>query len=145
MLKKEITYTDFNDEKATDTVYFNITKSEAIELEVGHKEGLDDFIKNVIKTEDRQALISEFKRIILLAYGQKSPDGKRFIKTDQLREEFSQTAAFDALFIELASQDDAAATFIKGVLPKDMQEEIARQEKLSPPDTSQLPRATPND
>lgn len=133
MLKRDITYTDYNDEKVTDTFYFNITKSEVIELEVGHKGGLEEFIKKVIRTEDHQGLIAEFKRIILLAYGERSDDGKRFIKTQELKNEFAQTAAFDALFMELATSDGAAADFIKGVLPSDMKAEIEAAAPLPQP------------
>ena len=69
-----------------------------------------------------------------MAYGIKSDDGKRFMKSDQLREEFSQTAAYDALFMELATNDDAAATFIKGVVPKDFLKEMEKvQNKFLPP------------
>jgi hypothetical protein len=135
MLKRDIKYTDFDGAEQTETFYFNLSKSEVVELEVGRKGGLEEFIKKVIKTEDHGALVSEFKRIVLLAYGVKSDDGKRFIKSDQLREEFSQTAAFDSLFMELATSDSAATTFIQGILPKDMQDEIARLEAsaLPPP------------
>ena len=80
MLKREIKYTDFDGNEVTDTFYFNITKSEIVELEVGYTGGMEGFIKNIVNAEDNKALVAEFKRIILLAYGQKSPDGKRFIK-----------------------------------------------------------------
>jgi len=133
MLKREIKYRDFDDNEVTDTFYFNITKSEVVELEVGHKGGMEEWIKKVTKTEDHQALIAEFKRIILLSYGQKSEDGKRFIKTAEMREEFSQTAAFDALFIELATDETAAANFIKGILPADVRGQVEAATQLAPP------------
>jgi hypothetical protein len=128
MLKREITYEDFNGEKATDTFYFNLTKTEIITLEVSYEGGLEAALKRIVATNDSKNLIAEFKRIILLAYGVKSEDGKRFIKNDQLREEFSQTAAYDALFMELATNDEAAAVFIKGIIPKDMEKEVAKSE-----------------
>ncbi len=132
MLKRDITYLDFNDEEVTDTFYFNITKSEIIELEVEYKEGLDATIKRIIETKDNKSLIAEFKRLILLAYGEKSADGKRFIKSDESREAFSQTGAYDSLFMELATQDDKAAEFIKGVLPKDISAEIDKMPLPAP-------------
>jgi hypothetical protein len=128
MLKREITYEDFNGEKATDTYYFNLTKTEIITLEVSYEGGLEAALKRIVDTKDSKNLIAEFKRIILLAYGVKSEDGKRFIKSDQLRDEFSQTAAYDALFMELATNDEAAAVFIKGIIPKDMAQEAAKSE-----------------
>jgi hypothetical protein len=124
MLKRDITYEDYDGEKITETFYFNLTKSEIIELEVAYDGGLQAAMLRIVKTNDRKNLVAEFKRIILLSYGKKSEDGKRFIKNDELREEFSQTAAFDALFMELATNDDAAAAFLKGVVPKEFSQEM---------------------
>lgn len=124
MLKKEIKYEDFNGDEVTEVFYFNISKNELIELEVEYKDGLADALQRIIKSDDRQRIIKEFKRIILFAYGEKSADGKRFVKNDQVREDFSHTAAYQALFMELATQADAAATFLKGVLPKDLGVEV---------------------
>lgn len=137
MLKRAIKYTDFDGNPGEDTEYFNLTKSEIVELEVETKEGLAETLARIVKIEDRTALIAEFKRLILAAYGRKSPDGKRFIKSDELRTEFSQTAAYDALFIELATDIDAAATFLKGILPSDVAAEAERIEK------AQMPLAPP--
>ncbi len=120
MLKREIAYEDFNGNQVTDIFYFNISKTELIELEVEYQEGFGAMIQKIIDAKDNKALIKQFKEIILLAYGQKSDDGKRFVKSDQLREEFSQTAAFNTLFIEFATDDKAAAIFLKSVLPRDM-------------------------
>lgn len=137
MLKRDITYEDFNGDKVTDTYYFNLTRSEIIELEVGYKGGLEQALKRIIAAQDNKQLFAEFKRIVLLAYGEKSDDGKRFIKTPELREAFSQTAAYDALFMELATNDDAAATFIKGVIPRDMSEPQVQDKPTSPPPSPQ--------
>lgn len=120
MLTREISYTDFNGEKVVEKFYFNISKPELVEMEVEHKEGLGQKIQNIIDAKDYKQLIRMFKEIILAAYGQKSDDGKRFIKNDQLREEFVQTAAYHVLFMELAGDASSAAEFLKGVLPKDM-------------------------
>lgn len=127
MLKREITYLDFNDEETTEVFYFNISKPELIELDVETTQGMGATINKIVEAKDNGALIREFKRIILLAYGQKSEDGKRFIKNDQLREEFSQTAAYQSLFMELATEDEAAVTFLTGVLPKDLSAQVEKQ------------------
>ena len=129
MFKRPITYEDFNGDTATEEFYFNLTKSEIVELEVGYDGGLEATIQRIIKAQDNKALLNEFKKLVLLSYGVKSDDGKRFIKNDELREAFSQTAAYDALFIELATNDDSAATFIKGIVPKEFAKEIERVEK----------------
>lgn len=124
MLKREITYEDFNGNQVTDVFYFNISKPELIDMEVSQKQGFSAWINKIIDDKDHKTLMQTFKEIVLLAYGEKSDDGKRFIKSDQLRLEFSQTAAYNVLFMELATNDGAAATFLKGVLPKDMVGEI---------------------
>lgn len=126
MLKKTIKYTDFNGEEQEDIEYFNLTKTELIELEVNYEGGLAGFAQRIIDTKDRKVLVEEFKRLILLAYGRKSEDGKRFVKSEAMREEFSQSAAFDALFTEFAENDDSAAVFFNGIVPKDMAEQVAK-------------------
>ncbi len=133
MLKREITYEDFNGNKQTDVFYFNISKPDLIDLEVEYEDGFGAMIEKIVETKDRKTLIKIFKEIVLLAYGQKSEDGKRFVKSDELRVEFSQTAAYSVLFVELATDDDAAATFLKGVLPKDIAAEF---DKALPPTPS---------
>lgn len=133
MLKREINYEDYNGNQVTGIFYFNISQVELIKLEVEYEQGFGAMIQNVIDTNDKKTLIKQFQDIVLLAYGQKSEDGKRFIKSDKLREEFSQTAAYNVLFMELATDDGAAATFIKGVIPKNMTAEFDKAVKTSPP------------
>lgn len=136
MLKRNITYEDFDGNECTDVFYFNISKPELVDIEVGHEGGFESMIRRIEESKDNQALVNEFKRLVLLSYGQKSEDGKRFIKNDQLREEFLQTAAYNSLFMELAINDGAAAEFIKGILPKDMVNEIntgVQDKPIGPP------------
>lgn len=125
MLKRSITFEDFNGDQATDVFYFNISKPELVEMEVEYdNKGFATFIQRIIDTKDNKILIKLFKEIVLKAYGVKSEDGKRFIKSEELRLEFSQTAAYNALFMELATNDGAAVDFLKGALPRDMSPEI---------------------
>ena len=130
MLKRDITYEDFNGDMITEAFYFNLTRTEIIELEVGYDGGLEAALKRIVAAENKQQLVTEFKKLVLLSYGVKSEDGKRFIKNDRLREEFSQTPAFDILFMDLATNDDAAAVFVKGILPKEMAKEIEKAEVI---------------
>lgn len=141
MLKREIKYEDFDGVEQVDTVYFNLTKSELIEMEVSYENGLEAAIKRITETQDRAGLIAEFKKIILAAYGVKSEDGKRFIKTPELREEFTQSLAYDSLFMELATNDDAAADFIKGIMPREVAAQIStlENETPTPPKKNTLP------
>lgn len=120
MLKREITFTDFNDKEVTETYYFNLSKAELLEMESEYDGGLSGLLQKIIDTGDAKSMVQHFKKIVLQSYGQKSPDGKRFIKSDQLREEFEQTPAYDVLFMELASDDKKAAIFINGIMPKDL-------------------------
>jgi hypothetical protein len=143
MLKREITYETFDGEVLTEIFYFNISKPELVDLEVEYKEGLSNLLQKIVKAEDGKALVEHFKRIILLAYGEKSEDGKRFIKNDKLREEFSQSAAYNALFMELATDENAAATFIKGVIPKDMTQELDTKTVELPKDAPETPTPPP--
>ena len=120
MLKETVTYEDFNGEKRTEEFHFHLTKAEVTELEVSEKEGLANTIETIIAEKDFGNLVRIFKKLILISYGKKSPDGRRFIKTDELRREFSQTAAFSEIFMKLATDSDAAKTFVNGIMPKDL-------------------------
>lgn len=120
MLKKTITYTDYNGTERTEDHYFNLTKAELMEMEMGTAGGLAEMIQRIVSAQDAPAIIKIFKELILSAYGQKSPDGKRFIKSAELREEFSQTEAYSQLFMELATDADAAAKFVNGIIPNDI-------------------------
>lgn len=120
MLKKTMTYTDYNGVERTEDHYFNLTKAELMEMEMSTTGGLAEMIQRIVAAQDAPAIIKIFKDLILSAYGQKSPDGKRFIKTQELRDEFAQTEAYSQLFMELATDADAAAKFIAGIIPKDI-------------------------
>lgn len=126
MLKKTITYVDYNDVERTEDYYFNLSKAELMEMELGIAGGLSETIDKIIKTKDTPSLVKTFKELVLKAYGVKSPDGKRFIKSDELREEFSQTEAYSQLFMELATNAEAAAAFVNGIIPADLAKETAK-------------------
>lgn len=119
MLKKTITYTDYNGTERTEDKYFNLSKAEIMEMEMSTAGGLAEMIQNIVKAQDAPAIMKIFKDIILKSYGEKSPDGKRFIKSEELSTEFAQTEAYSVLFIELATDADKAAEFINGIIPSD--------------------------
>jgi hypothetical protein len=118
MLKKTMTYTDFDGNSRTEDFYFNITKAEALTMEMGTTGGLRKMLEKIVAEQDTKRIIESFKDIILRAYGEKSPDGKRFIKSEELTRAFEQTEAFSDLFMELAFNAEAAATFVNGIVPK---------------------------
>ena len=128
MLKKTMTYVDYNGNERTEDFYFNLTEAEIMEMEMGTAGGLSEMIQNIVKAQDVPAIIKIFKGLVLNAYGQKSLDGKRFIKTQELKEEFAQTEAYSQLFMELATDADAAAKFVNGIVPAKL-EEAAKAEQ----------------
>lgn len=125
MLKKTITYTDYNGAERTEDFYFNLTKAEIMEMEMSTSGGLAEMIQRIVAAQDAPAIIKIFKDLVLKAYGEKSLDGKRFIKNDELREGFAQTEAYSQLFMELATDADKAAEFINKVVPADMAQKAA--------------------
>lgn len=120
MLKKTITYTDYNDNERTEDFFFNFTPAELTEYQFKFPGGIEKKLKDIIDANDIKSILEIFKEIILLSYGVKSDDGKRFIKNDQLREEFSQCPAYSILYMELLD-DEKAADFVNGIVPKDNQ------------------------
>lgn len=125
MLKKTIKYTDYNGVEREENFLFHLTKAELMEMEMGTTGGLAEMIQQIINSNDAPAIIKVFKDIILKAYGEKSADGKRFMKISDagipLSIGFSQTEAYSQLFMELATDSDAAANFIKGIMPGDIE------------------------
>lgn len=134
MLKKTITYTDYNNVERTETFYFNLSKSEITEMQLSYAGGYTETVQAIVAAKDTPSLIRIFKDLILRSYGVKSDDGRRFIKSEQLSTEFSQTEAYNQLFMELATDDIAAANFVKGIVPADVAEaaEKAENELLAP-------------
>lgn len=130
MLKKTITYTDYNGSERTEDFYFNLNKAEIMEMEMSTTGGLAEMIKKIVAAQDAPSIIKIFKDLILKAYGEKSADGKRFMKVDvngnKLCNDFEQTEAFSILFMELATDADAAAAFVNGIVPADMAKKIAK-------------------
>lgn len=129
MIKKTMTYIDFNGVERTEDLYFNLTTSEVMEMEMSTKGGLAESIQRIISAQDQPAIIKIFKDLIVRSYGVKSPDGKRFIKNQEVIDEFVQSQAFSDLFMELATDADKAAEFINGVVPADMAKQIEAENK----------------
>lgn len=129
MLKKTITYTDYNGSERTEDFYFNLTKAEIMEMEMSTTGGLAEMINRIVSAQDAPAIIKIFKELVLKAYGIKSPDGKRFMKSDEISDSFAQTEAYSILFMELATDADAASAFVNGIVPADMSKQLAAQSK----------------
>lgn len=132
MLKKTIAYVDYDGNDREEDFYFNLSKAELTELQLSTSGGLQKMIENIIKTKDIPRIIEIFKKIIMASYGIKSPDGRRFIKSKEITDEFVQTEAYSILFMELSTDADAAANFIAGVIPADLKKEFEEAQKNDP-------------
>lgn len=125
MLTKTIKYTDYNGVEREEKFLFNLSKAELMEMEMGVSGGMTETMKKIIEIQDTPSLIKIFKDLILKSYGEKSADGKRFLKLDEngkpLSTQFSQTEAYSELFMELATNTKSAIEFIKGIIPNDIE------------------------
>lgn len=131
MFKKTVTYVDYNGVERKEDFYFNLTKAELMEMEMGTTGGYAEMVQKIIDAKDAPSIIRIFKELVLKAYGVKSDDGKRFIKNKELSDAFSQTEAYSQIFMELATNDVAAAEFVNGVVPSDLAKQIAEQSKTT--------------
>ena len=139
MLKKTIAYTDYNGVERKEDFYFNLSKAEIMEMEMSTSGGLTEMISKIVAAQDTPAIIKLFKDLVLRAYGEKSLDGKRFVKIDEngipLSRAFSQTEAYSVLFMELATDAEAASEFVNGIVPADVSKaakEEAKNQNLLP-------------
>lgn len=128
MLKKTITYKDYNGEERTEDFYFDLNQAEITEMEMSEDGGLSNMIQKIVGAKDMPSLIKLFKGLILKAYGVKSADGRRFIKSEELSKEFTQTPAYSILFMELATNEQAASDFVNCIIP---QEVTAKSKELA--------------
>lgn len=122
MLTKAITYVDYNGNKKTKNFYFNLTKTELAKMELKSKAGLEETIKAMINEDDREKIIDMFESLVLGAIGEKSADGERFEKSEEITNAFKQHPAYDILFMELISSSKAMADFINAVVPAEISE-----------------------
>ena len=118
MLKKTVTYTDYNGVERTEDFYFNLTRSELMEMHLTTEGGMDEKINSIIKAKSQPELEKLFKEILLKSYGKKSPDGRLFMKNDEILAEFEASPVYDELYMKLFTDENAAADFVNGVIPQ---------------------------
>lgn len=118
MLKKTITYVDYEGKTRTEDFYFNLTKTEVIKMENSEVGGLTKLLGKIVQAEDQPNIIKYFDIFVSNAYGEKSADGRRFIKGKELSEAFFQTPAYDILFQEITTNAKAAAEFVNAIIPQ---------------------------
>lgn len=125
MLRREVKFVDFDGEEKTNVYYFHMTKAEILEFNLSYNGGLAGLLEDISKERDLSKLVEYFKKIILASYGERDASG-RFYKNAQIRDAFQCTEAYSALFMELATDDKAAVEFINGIVPKDIQNALAK-------------------
>ena len=124
MYKIREKYEDYDGNERVEEFYFNLTKAEITDMELTTEGGMSAMLNRIIAAKDTSKLIAVFKDLILRSYGQKSPDGRRFIKSDELTKEFTETPAYSQIYLRLATDDKAATEFVNNVIPKDLQKEV---------------------
>ena len=129
MIKKTVTYTDYNGVERTENFYFNLSKAEVMEMEMSTEGGMAESIQKVVDAKDAPAIIRVFKDLVLKAYGVKSDDGRRFMKMKpdgtRYADDFKETEAYSQIFMELATDADEAAKFVNGIVPADLAQKAA--------------------
>lgn len=127
MLKKTITYTDYNGVTRKEDFYFNLSQAEIAEMQLTTPGGMSEMLNRIVDAREDTELIKIFKDLIFKSYGEKSPDGKYFNKSEELSKAFSQTEAYSVLFMDLATDANKASDFVKGILPEDLQNRLNEQ------------------
>lgn len=120
MIKKRIKYKDFDGVEREEDFYFNLTKTELVKWNYSESGGLEEAVKKIIDTKDAKELLKIYDKIITMSYGVKSPDGKKFVKSEEIANDFKDTNAYDVMFIEYLSHPESFNAFIDGIMPKDI-------------------------
>ena len=126
MIKKTVTYTDYNGEQRTETFYFHYTEAEILDMEMSEEGSFADRIQRIIDAKDKTALMKLIKKFVIDAYGVKSEDGKRFMKNNELKTAFLECPAYSDIFMEMVTNDEIAAEFVNGVIPSTMKDRVAK-------------------
>lgn len=124
MLKKTLTYTDYNGTERTESYYFHFNEAEILDMEMSVEGGFAERVQRIVDAKDQTSLLKVIKKFVIDAYGVKSEDGKRFIKNDAVRAEFVESPAYSAIFMELITNDVLAAEFVNGVVPDSMKDKL---------------------
>jgi hypothetical protein len=145
MLKKTITYEDFNGDMVTEDHHFHLSKADLVELEMSRPGGLSAYLQNIVNSEDGVMIMKEFKELLLKSYGIRTPDGKRFLKNDEIRDGFASSEAYSAVFMELIMDAEAASAFVNGIVPSSLNADMAKLEAKkatveAPPTPPKKPR-----
>lgn len=139
MLKKSITFEDFNGVSHTKDFYFNLTKADLAVLEIQEKEGLVAMLQDIIQSDDRKKMIGVVKSLITMSYGIKSSDGMKHEKSADISRDFEATNAYSELFFELCTDADENLKFVVGILPQELRGKISAEDIKKQMDTVNFP------
>lgn len=132
MIKKPITYTDFNGVERTEDFYFHMSKAELFKLEVtAEGNSLHEYLQKVVAANSGKKIMEVFELILESAYGVRSEDGKRFMKSEEIFKDFKETNAYSEFFFELVTDAEKAAEFISGLIPSDIREKVSPEDILA--------------
>ena len=124
MIKKTITYTDYDDNTRTEDFYFNLSRAEVVEMAASDGGDLGTILKNIAETRDITGIIKYMKTIIEKSYGVKSLDGKRFNKSEEITNAFLQSEAYSELYMGFLANPNEFVDFVNGILPKDLNKTV---------------------
>lgn len=125
MIKKTVTYKDLNGKERTETFYFHYFESEIMDMEMSEEGGLAERIQRIIDAKDQASLLKVIKKFVIDAYGVKSDDGRRFNKSQEVKDAFVECPAYSKIYMELLTNDELAAEFVNKVVPEDMAAQLA--------------------
>lgn len=127
MLKKTVKFKNYDDVEITKDLYFNLRKDELISMQFEENGGLDKLLTKMQNEKDSKEIMKMFEKILKASYGEKSPDGNEFIKSEEVWNRFKSSNAYEVLFMELVSDANKLSQFIESVIPKFTQ---AEQDKI---------------
>ena len=120
MYTRTVTYTDWNGMERTEEFRFNLTKAELMEMQYEQEGGMREYLQRIIDSKNQKEIMRLFKDLVLKAYGEKSDDGRLFVKNDQIRERFASTPVYSEIFMELSTDANKASEFVNGIMPADI-------------------------
>lgn len=152
MYCKTITFTDYDGNKHTEDYYFNLSKAELLEMEMERDGGMVEYLNTIVEAENPKEVINVFKELIRRSIGKKSSDGKRFMKNQEITDNFMASEAYSELFMELITNAEESANFVNRIMPQDLAAEAAAKMAKdtvtqAPPPVQTIPTAptvTPN-
>lgn len=118
MIKKNVTYKNFEDIEITETLHFHFTEAELVELESSEEGGLTAWGETLKESGNIEEILAALKKIIGKAYGEKMDGGRRFVKNDLIVDSFKSSEAYSTLLFQLLENPTEAGEFFKALVPK---------------------------